>query len=152
MKLKNPELVQELLKKLAPQLRQVVPAGQEPSRKLLQAIQQLAVQLERAREKKERQALKALNPSLKKDKQKLTNDLTALLTSHFSEGELAEKETILLTETAHELAEKFTKLRTRHLRKKKDVTPVVPLIPPVDEPAPAKKHRTPRTARRSTDT
>jgi len=119
MKTLKKELVNELLAALAPQLSDVVPAGQKPPKGLLKTVRHLAEQLLRARMKQEKRAARAATLPPKEAKQKLTDELSAVLDAHFEEEVLAEKEMQLLTETAEELAGKLTKLRSKQARRNK---------------------------------
>lgn len=114
MKAKKQELVATLLEALAPQLSMVVPTGHKTPKPLLKTVRQLAEQLVRLREKQEKQAG---NPKPKELRQKLTDELIAVLDAHFAEDVLAEQENKVITETAEELAAKLTKLRTKQPQK-----------------------------------
>jgi hypothetical protein len=127
MKTKKKELVNELLVVLAPQLSGLVPAKQETPKAFVKAVRLLADQLLRMRAKQEKLAAKAvLTP--KKAKQKLTDELTAVLATHFSDEPLEEEASRLLNETAEELAVKLTKLHTRQVQKSKKAAPDAPAI------------------------
>jgi hypothetical protein len=122
MKTKKKELVNDLLVVLAPQLSGIVPAGQEPPKAFVKAVRLLADQLLRLRAKQEKLAAKTvLTP--KKAKQKLTDELTAVLATHFSDEPLEEEANRLLTETAEELAGKLTKLHSKQAQKSKKSLP-----------------------------
>ncbi|MBO0356968.1 hypothetical protein J0X19_03335 [Hymenobacter sp. BT186] len=114
MKAKKQELVATLLEALAPQLSLVVPAGHKTPKPLLKTVRQLAEQLVRVRNK---QASKAGSPKPKELRQKLTDELVAVLDAHFAEDVLAEQENKVITETAEELAAKLTKLRSKQTQK-----------------------------------
>lgn len=117
MKAKKQELVATLLEALAPQLNLVVPAGHKTPKPLLKTVRQLAEQLVRLRNKQDKQATKASNPKPKELRQKLTDELVAVLDAHFAEDVLAEQENKVITETAEELAAKLTKLRSKQTQK-----------------------------------
>ncbi|TGD77613.1 hypothetical protein [Hymenobacter wooponensis] len=117
MKPHKQALVQELSQQLAPQLSRVTLPGGKPPKGVLKALYLLAEQLDRAQAKQEKRAANALKP--KQIKQKLSDELTLVLTTHFSDQELAAKESQLLAETADELAEKLTNVRTKQARKRK---------------------------------
>ncbi|MBX0293043.1 hypothetical protein K3G63_21545 [Hymenobacter sp. HSC-4F20] len=143
------ELVAHLLQQLAPQLEQTTPAGQAPPKAVLKAVQELASQLLRAQAKQEKRAAKALNPSPRELKQRLTDELTTVLTSHFSEEELFPQESTLLAESAEELAEKLTRLRLKQTRKTAASDSAAPPAAPPDVATPTPT-RTPRRAGRKT--
>jgi hypothetical protein len=117
MKAKKQELVATLLEALTPQLSLVVPAGHKVPKPLLKTVRQLAEQLARLQDKQEKQALKNNSPKPKEFRQKLTDELAAVLDAHFAEDVLAEQENKVITETAEELAAKLTKLRTKQIQK-----------------------------------
>jgi hypothetical protein len=117
MKAKKQELVAALLEALTPQLSLVVPAGHKTPKALLKTVRQLAEQLARLHNKQEKQATKASSPKPKELRQKLTDELVAVLDAHFAEDVLAEQENKVITETAEELAAKLTKLRTKQTQK-----------------------------------
>jgi len=118
MKTQKKELVQQLLESLAPQLSSVVPADQKPAKGLLKTVHHLADQLLRLRAKQEKRAAKAAALVPKEAKQKLTDELAAVLDAHFAGDALEGKTNELLTETAEELAGKITKLRNKQAKKK----------------------------------
>lgn len=117
MKAKKQELVVTLLGALAPQLSLVVPAGHKPPKAVLKTVRQLAEQLVRLHDKQEKQAAKASSPKPKEMRQKLTDELVAVLDAHFAEDVLAEQENKVIAETAEELAAKLTKLRAKQPQK-----------------------------------
>ena len=122
MKAKKQELVHTLLDVLAPQLRSVVPPGEKMPKALLKSIGHVAEHLVRLRAKQEKRAAQAAAPTAKQQRKQLTEELVAVLDAHFAEDVLAEQETLLLTETAEELATKLTKLRTKQRRQEKEPT------------------------------
>lgn len=117
MKAKKQALVAALLDALTPQISLVVPAGHKTPKALLKTVRQLAEQLARLHDKQEKQATKASSPKPKELRQKLTDELVAILDAHFAEDVLAEQENKVITETAEELAAKLTKLRTKQTHK-----------------------------------
>lgn len=117
MKAKKQELVAALLEALVPQLSLVVPSGHKVPKPLLKTVRQLAEQLVRLQDKQEKQATKTNSPKPKELRQKLTDELIAVLDAHFAEDVLVEQENKVITETAEELAAKLTKLRTKQMQK-----------------------------------
>ena len=146
MKTQKKELVQQLLESLAPQLSSVISADQKTPKGVLKTVHHLADQLLRMRAKEEKRAAKAATLAPKEAKQKLTDELVAVLDAHFAAETLEEKASHLLVETAEELASKLTKLRSKQAQANKKKTDL-PTEPEQEEAAPATTNkRTTRTA------
>lgn len=117
MKIKKQALVVSLLETLAPQLDAVGLTGQKPPKSVLKAVRLLAEQFARLHARHEKRTAKAALLPGQQTRQKLTDELVAVLDAHFAQDVLAAPETALLTETAEELAAKLTKIRARQVKK-----------------------------------
>jgi len=150
MKAKKKELVNDLLVTLASQLSGIAPADQKTPKGVQKAIRHLAAELLRARSKEEKRLAKAATLKPKEVKQRLTDELVAVLDAHFAEDVLEARASQLLTETAAELADKLTKLRGKQAQKasKNDlaVTELIEASVVVAAPAPRATRRVVKAA------